>query len=76
MLISPHTSQRLMEKLVQTVHQQPKPLPLKRPHVLFLKDTIDLLPLNPALKRYRPKSVDSFVTRWVESALGLESESY
>lgn len=76
MSISPHTSQRLMEKFVQTVHQQPKPLPLKRPHALFLEDTVDLLPSNPAPKRYRPESVDNFVTQWVESASGSGSESY
>lgn len=76
MSISPHTSQRLMEKFVQTVQQQPKPLPLKRPHALFLQDTVDLLPSNPAPKRYLPESVDSFVTLWVESASGSGSESY
>lgn len=63
-------------KFVQTVHQQPKPLPLKRPHALFLEDTVDLLPSNPAPKRYRPESVDNFVTQWVESASGSGSESY
>ncbi|KAH8593092.1 hypothetical protein B0O99DRAFT_653493 [Bisporella sp. PMI_857] len=45
-------------KFVQTVQQQPKPLPLKRPHALFLEDTGGLLPSNPAPKRYRPESVD------------------
>jgi hypothetical protein len=84
MSISPHTSQRLMEKFVQTVPQQPKPLPLKRSHASFLEDSIDQLPSSPAPKRYRPKSVDSFVTQWVESGselncrsvLGSELESY
>ena len=70
MSISPHTSQRLMEKFVQTVQQQPKPLPLKRPHASFLEDSVDPL---PALKRYRPESVDSFITQWLESASGSES---
>ncbi|KAG9234006.1 hypothetical protein BJ875DRAFT_462680 [Amylocarpus encephaloides] len=65
-----------MEKFVPTIQQQPRPLPLKRPHALFLEDTVDLLPLNPAWKRYRPESVDSFVTQWVESASGSGSESY
>ncbi|KAG9234214.1 hypothetical protein BJ875DRAFT_534914 [Amylocarpus encephaloides] len=65
-----------MEKFVQTVQQQPKPLPLKRPHVLFFEDTVGLLPSNPTPKRYRPESVDSFVTQWVESASGSGSESY
>ena len=73
MSISPHTSQRLMEKFVQTVQQQPKPLPLKRPHALFLEDSVDPLSSSPAPKRYRPESVDSFVTQWVESASGSES---
>ncbi len=73
MSISPHTSQRLMEKFVQTVQQQPKPLPLKRSHASFLEDLVDPLPSSPAPKRYRPESVDSFVTQWVESASGSES---
>lgn len=59
-----------MEKFVQTVQQQPKPLPLKRPHASFLEDSVDPV---PALKRYRPESVDSFVMQWLESALGLGS---
>ncbi len=59
-----------MEKLLQTIQQQPKPLPLKRPHASFLEDSFDQLPSSPARKRYRPESVDSFVTEW------LESESY
>ncbi len=67
MKISPHTSQQLIEKFVQTVQQQPKPLPLKRPHALLLEDIVNPLPLSPAPKRYRPESVDSFVTQWVES---------
>lgn len=59
---------------MQTVREQPKPLPLKRPHPSFLEDSVDQLPSSPALKRYCPDSVDSFVTRWLES--GSESESY
>ncbi|KAI9799412.1 MAG: hypothetical protein M1825_004512 [Sarcosagium campestre] len=66
-----------MEEFVQTIQQQPKPLPLKRPHASFLEDTVDLLPSNPASKRYRPESVDAFVIQWVNSASssgsGLES---
>jgi hypothetical protein len=58
---------------VQTVQQQPKPLPLKRPHALLLEDLVDSLPSSPPLKRYRPESVDSFVAQWVESASGSES---
>jgi len=73
MSISPHTSQRLMEKFVQTVQQQPKPLPLKRPLASFLEDSVDPPPSSPAPKRYRPESVDSLVTQWVESASGSES---
>lgn len=73
MSISPHTSQRLMEKFVQTIQQQPKPVPLKRPHASFLEDSVDPLPSSPAPKRYRPEFVDSFVTQWVESASGSES---
>ena len=59
---------------MQTVQQQPKPLPLKRPHASFLEDLVDPLSSSPAPKRYRPDSVDRFVTQWVESA--SESESY
>jgi hypothetical protein len=62
-----------MEKFVQTVQQQPKPLPLKRPHASLLEDLVDPLPSSPAPKRYRPESVHSFVTQWVESASGSES---
>jgi hypothetical protein len=58
---------------VQTVQQQPKPLPLKRPHASLLEDLVDPLPSSPAPKRYCPESVDSFVTQWVESASGSES---
>ena len=63
MSISPYTSQRLMEKFVQTVQQQPTPLSLKRPHASFLEDLVDPLPPSPAPKRYCPESVDSFVTQ-------------
>lgn len=73
MSIFPRTSQRLIEKSVQTVQQQPKPLPLKRPHASLLEDLVDPVPSSPASKRYRPESVDSFVTQWVESASGSES---
>ncbi|KAM3068371.1 hypothetical protein ACMFMF_009186 [Clarireedia jacksonii] len=75
-----------MGKFVQTVQQQPKPLPLKRPHASFLEDLVDPLPSSPAPKRYRPESVDGFVTQWIESGseldcrsdtlLGSELESY
>jgi hypothetical protein len=73
MSISLDTSQQLIEKFVQTVQQQPKPLPLKRPHASLLEDLVDPLPSSPAPKRYHPESVDSFVTQWVESASGSES---
>lgn len=63
-----------MEKFVQTVQHQPKSLPLKRPHASFLEDLVDPLSSSSAPKRYRPESVDRFVTQWVESA--SESESY
>lgn len=59
-----------MEKFVQTVQQQPKPLPLKRPHASFLADFVDQLPSSPTLKRHRPESV---VTQWLESISGSES---
>lgn len=62
-----------MENFIQSV-QQPKPIPRKRPHVSFLEDSVKQLPSSPALKRYRPESVDSSVTKWVE--LGSGSESY
>jgi len=50
--------------------QQPKPLPPKRPFTLFLEDSVDQLPSNPALKRYRLESV---VIQWLESISGSES---
>ena len=50
--------------------QQPKPLPLKRPHASFLEDSVDHLPSSPAPKIYRP---DSVVAQWIESISGLES---
>jgi hypothetical protein len=59
-----------MVKFVQTIQQQPKPLPLKRPHASFLEDFVDQLPSSPTLKRYRPESV---VTQWLESISGSES---
>lgn len=58
---------------MQTIQQQPKPLPLKRSLASFLEDSVDPHPSSLASKRYRPESVDSFVTQWVESASGLES---
>ena len=54
----------------KTVRQQPKPLPLKRPHASFLEGFVDQLPSSPTLKRHRPESV---VTQWVESISGSES---
>src|SRR5947209_2144296 len=51
--------------------QQPKPLPLKRPHASFLEDFVDHLPSRPVPKRFRLASV---VTKWIESI--SESESY
>ncbi|KAH8760748.1 hypothetical protein BGZ57DRAFT_708133, partial [Hyaloscypha finlandica] len=75
----PGTTKRLRietkeaEQEAKTVQRQPKPLPLKRPHASFLEDLVDPLPSSPAPKRYRPESVDSFVTQWVESASGSES---
>ena len=62
-----------MEKLLQTIQQQPKPLPLKRPYASFLEESADQLFSSPALKRYHPESVDSSVTQWVESGSGSES---
>ena len=50
--------------------QQPKPLPPKRPFTLFLEDSVDQLPLNPALKRYHLESV---IIQWLESISGSES---
>jgi hypothetical protein len=49
--------------------QQPKPLPLKRPHASFLEDSVDHLPSSPVPKRYRPGSV----IKWIESISGSES---
>lgn len=62
----PHTSQRLMEKFVQSV-QQSESLPIERPYALFLEESVDQRPPSPALKRYRPEAVDNSVTEWVES---------
>lgn len=50
--------------------QEPKPLPLKRPHASFLEQSVDQLPSSPAPKRFRPESV---VTQWIESISGSES---
>ena len=58
-----------MGGFVQSV-QQPKPLPPKRPFTLFLEDSVDQLPSNPALKRHHPESV---VIQWLESISGSES---
>jgi len=58
---------------VQSV-QQPKPLPLKRPHASFLGDSVNCSSSSPALKNYRPDAVDTFVIQWVESI--SRSESY
>ncbi|TAQ85520.1 hypothetical protein B7494_g6176 [Chlorociboria aeruginascens] len=72
----PGTTKRLRieteeaEQEAKTVQQQPKPLPLKRPHASLLEDLVNP---SPAPKRYLPESVDSFVTQWVESASGSES---
>ena len=52
---------------------QPKPLPPTRQYTLFLKDFDDQSSSSPALKRYCPESVDSFVTQWVEASSGSES---
>ncbi|MCJ1429574.1 hypothetical protein MMC29_007489 [Sticta canariensis] len=52
---------------------QPKPLPLKRPCPSLLQDFGDQPFSSPAPKRYRPESVDKFVTQWVESTSGSES---
>lgn len=49
---------------MQTIQQQPKPHP------------VDQLPSSPALKRYRPQSVSSFVTQWVESLSELDCRFY
>ena len=71
MAIFLYTSQRLMEKLVQTVQQQPKPLPFKRLHASNLEDFDDQLPSSPALERHRPE--ESVVTQWLESISGSET---
>jgi len=54
---------------VQSV-QQPKPLPPKRSFALFLEDSVNQLPANPALKRHHLESV---VIQWLESISGSES---
>ncbi|APA07168.1 hypothetical protein sscle_02g019380 [Sclerotinia sclerotiorum 1980 UF-70] len=63
------------EQEVKTIQQQPKPLPLKYPRALFLEDTVNLLRSSFA-PRYRPESVKSSVTQWVESVSGSGSETY
>lgn len=55
---------------MQIIRQEPKPLPLKRPHAAFLEDSIDRV-ASPTHKRFCPDSVHSSVTQWVES--GSES---
>ncbi|KAF4631100.1 hypothetical protein G7Y89_g7042 [Cudoniella acicularis] len=77
-----HISSRLMKNFKQILQkqqrpqqqqqQQPKPLPPKRSHASFLEDLVEPLPSSPAPKRYRPESVKSFVTHWVESTSGSE----
>ena len=73
--ISSYGSQRLIEKFVQTIQQQqqPKPLPLKRLQASFLEGLDEPINSSIALKRYRFKSVDNFVTQWIESTSGSES---
>ena len=61
-----------MENFVQSI-LQPKPLPLKRPYTSLLQDFGDQPSSSPVSKRYRPESVDEFVTQWVESTSGSES---
>lgn len=48
---------------------QPRPLSLKRLYYIYAS----FLNSNPAPERYRPESVDTFVTQWVESSSGSES---
>lgn len=62
-----------MAKFLQSV-LQPKPLPLKRPFTSLPEDFADQPSSCPVPKRYRPESVDRFVTQWVEST--SESEPY
>jgi hypothetical protein len=50
MSVSPHTGQRLMERFVQTVHQQPKPLALRRPQASLLEDPVPLSS-SPTLRK-------------------------
>ena len=65
-----------MKKLLQTIQQQPKPLPLKRPYASFLERSVDQLSSSPDSKRYRPESVNSSVTKWVELNSTLAPDSY
>lgn len=62
-----------MKKCAQSI-QQPKALRSKRPYTSFLQDFVDQPSWSAAPKRYRPESVDKFVTQWVESV--SESEAY
>lgn len=62
-----------MAKFLQSV-QQPKPIPLKRPFTSLLEDLVDQPSSCPAPKRYRPESVDRFVTQRVEPT--SQSETY
>jgi hypothetical protein len=50
--------------------QQPKPLPLKRPHASFLEDSVDKVPSSPTPKRHH---TESDITQWVESISGSKS---
>lgn len=54
-----YVDQLLMEKLMQTTLQQPKPTPPGRLHS-FLKDFVDPVPPHPP-------SLQSFMTEWLDS---------
>lgn len=59
-----------MDFFVQII-QSPKPLPSKRVNASFLEHCADSS--VSVSKRYRPESVDPFVTQWVESLSELET---
>src|SRR6266699_1476705 len=58
MTLFPHAGRRLTEEIAPTTLQQPKPKPPKRPYVL--QEFVD--PIHPD----RPKSVQTFVSDWLD----------
>ncbi|KAJ8064711.1 hypothetical protein OCU04_007031 [Sclerotinia nivalis] len=69
---------QLVEMIMITIQQQPKPLNLKRSHASFLESIVAEPPFIPPSKRHRycSESVDNFVTHWLESTSDAASASH